>query len=432
MFNKSIIKTAAVDLVGLNYSTHQFYKYLTNHKTSNSGYWINSLQGADFSTIEAMMPSEIKGIDLIVGERYKIRATGGTFTNVGADNNSVGTVFVADGTTPTSWGDSWLELQSCNKYLDDIYNEEIVNLATRFINNSKARLKTNTLLSNHSVIGGVADKSKTVTKNGRFVGFVLNPHEGNNIVNTITKLGFLGDASDADLTLYLFDTAQEDAVATFDFDYTTGLVQQWEAVSDFIVRYDNVRDGGGVGQKYLLGYFEDDLTCNAIKMDFNQSLKNFSIFGKYMTVLPVALPSSKLNGYKLPSDILNWSNYLTENIHGLYFKFTASCDYTNILEDNIDTFAQSLQYAMAIRILEDAVASVGDGVHNATKDAALPEWRRLIAKYSGELNGGYIDVGGDRPTYKKGLVELIVADFSNIDPVCFKHDPNDWNIGNLI
>ena len=437
MFDKTIVQTAADGLVGFNYSIHPFYKHLTDHKTSSSGYWINALQGADFSTIQAMMPSEVRDIDLIVGERYKIRATGGVFTNVGAADNNVGTEFTASGTTPTSWGNAYLELMSCNKYLDNTYNEVVTEIVTRFINNSKARLKTNTLLSNHSVIAGLADMSKTVTKSGRFVGFVLSPHAGNNVVNTITKLGFLGNLADSGLKLYLYETSQNDAIATFEFDYTTPLSQQWRDVTDFIVKYDNIGTSvagykGGIGQKYLLGYFEDDLTCNAIEMDFNQSLKNFSVFGKFMAVYPCAIPAANLDGYNLPADLPNLASYITETTHGLYFKFKAECDYTNLIEDNIDIFSQVIQYAMAIRILEDAVSSVGDGVHNSVKDSAIPEWRSLISKYSGELNGGYMDIGGEKPVYKKGLLELLTADFSNIDPVCMKHDPNEFYVGSMI
>jgi hypothetical protein len=433
MFTKATIQTAAAGLIGLNTSIHLFYKYLTaSFKLSSSKYWINALQGADFSTIEAMNPSRVQNIDLVVGERYEIRATGGTFTNVGAADNAIGTAFTASGTTPTAWSTAWLELQSCNQYIADIYNEEVTNLVTKFINNAKAYLRQNTLLANHAVIGGVADMANTVTKNSRFVGFVLTPHEGNNVVNIITKLGFLGDAADSGLKLYLYETSQDDAIATYEFDYTTALSQQWAEVTDFIIKYDN-STAGGIGQRYLLGYFEDDLTCNAIEMEFNQSLKNFSVFGKYMSCFPVAIPSANLDGYNLPTKMLDLGNYITENTHGLYFKFTAKCDYTNLIKDNITMFAEPLQYAIAIRILEDAIASVGDGVHNSTKDAGIIEWRKLVAKYSGILNGGYISVGGDQSVYKKGLIELLTLDFSNVDPVCFHDDwRHEWRIGNLI
>lgn len=40
---------------------------------------------------------------LVIGNRYRITASGGTFTGVGAANNDVGTEFIATGTTPT-WG----------------------------------------------------------------------------------------------------------------------------------------------------------------------------------------------------------------------------------------------------------------------------------------------------------------------------------------
>ena len=88
---------------------------------------------------------------------------------------------------------------------------------------------------------------------------------------------------------------------------------------------------------------------------------------------------------------------MTDTTNGLYFSFTANADYTNLLKDNIDMFAESLQYAVAIRILEDAVASVSDGVHNPTKDSAVGEWERLSRKYKGILFGGYISVHDSNP-----------------------------------
>ncbi len=380
------------------------------------------------------MLTDVIGVDLIVGEKYKIRADGGTFTNVGAADNNIGTEFVADGTTPTAWLTGELELISCNSYIDDLYEQETINLATKFINNSKNVLKSKTLLANHSVIAGVA--ADKVTKNSRFVGFVLQPMEGNNVKNIIKKLGFLGDHTE-NFTLYLYETSQKAAIATFIFDYTTANSQQWKAVSDFIVKYDNTElvSGtsykGGVGQKYVLGYYEDDITGQAFKMNFNQSLKHFSVFGKYLSVYPVEIPSTKLDGTNIPGDLDSLSDYMTDETHGLYFKFTAQCDYTNLLNDNIEMFSESLQYAIAIRILEDAIASVSDGVHNPTKDSAVPEWERFSRKYKGILFGGNIQLGQELK-YEKGLLELLTADFSNIDKVCMKHNPQNWQIGNLV
>lgn len=520
MFDKSIIIAAADGLVGFNRSIHPFYDTLNVHKGSTSNYYINALSGVNFNTIQHTLFTDVKDIDLTLGEKYVIRSSGGNFTNVGATDNDIGTEFVATGTEPTSWGDAYLELISCNSYIDDVYEQETINIATRFINSSKDKLKSRALLSNHSVIGGIA--SEKLDKNSRFVGFVLQPAEGNNVKNILTKIGYFGDTAES-FTIYLYETSQKEAIATFDFDYTTPLSQQWKDITNFIIKYDNTRqittgqgssvkaysntgsedvsagatvdiafdvpfedvnyqlipsvrdntgtgqmyqitnetkDGfsitaladvtldwiavktvtdtysantysGGIGQKYILGYYEDDLSGQAMKMEFNQSLKNFSVFGKYLSVFPIEIPNAKLNGTNIPGDLSNLGSYISDYTNGLYFKFTANADYTNLLEDNIDMFAEPLQYALAIRILEDALASVSDGVHNSTKDAAVDEWMRLSRKYKGILYGGNIQLGQELK-YEKGLLELLTLDFSNLDPIVMKRNADEWTIGNLV
>ena len=53
-------------------------------------------------------PCQASG-SLTVGQLYEIKEnTSGDFSNVGADDNNVGTQFHATGTTPTSWGDGIL------------------------------------------------------------------------------------------------------------------------------------------------------------------------------------------------------------------------------------------------------------------------------------------------------------------------------------
>lgn len=50
---------------------------------------------------------------LTIGKRYEILSAGGTFTNVGAANNNVGTLFIATGTTPTAWSTGTLRQAGC-------------------------------------------------------------------------------------------------------------------------------------------------------------------------------------------------------------------------------------------------------------------------------------------------------------------------------
>ena len=61
-------------------------------------------------------PSAQTSGDLVIGYTYEISdyyaSAGWDFTNVGAPNNNIGTFFVATGTTPNSWDDGYLLLNS--------------------------------------------------------------------------------------------------------------------------------------------------------------------------------------------------------------------------------------------------------------------------------------------------------------------------------
>lgn len=63
---------------------------------------------ANFNALAAstFTKSNISGGSLVVGSGYTIisNSGGANFTNVGAANNNIGTVFKATGTTPTAWG----------------------------------------------------------------------------------------------------------------------------------------------------------------------------------------------------------------------------------------------------------------------------------------------------------------------------------------
>lgn len=442
MFDITTLQTAAAGLVGYRKSNHPFYGTLpAAYKTSSSGYWVNTLAGVDFNVIENTLFTEIQGIDLVVGEKYRIMNADGSpdFTNVGAADNNQDTVFVATDTTPTAWGSAILELQSCNEYIANTYADEVANVLTQFINKSKGTLKTTDLLSNKSVIAGVSDTTKTQTKNGRFVGWLLEPHEGNNIKNIITKVSLLLTEAESGLTIYLYSTAKKTAVATLEIAYTTSYALQWKAVSDFIVKYDDtvtaddVTYTGGIGQKYLLGYYEDNLTGSAIKMDFYDGLDNWAVYGKFMSAMPIEIPSGYLDGTNLPaqSKLGDLSEFRSYETHGLGFTFKANCDYTNVLKDNLGMFAEAIQYAVALRILDDAITSVSDGVHNTTKDTSLATWKSLSREYSGKLYGGYVNTGQESQ-YQKGIIELLTADFSDIDLVCLKKLVDEWTIGSLL
>jgi hypothetical protein len=73
-----------------------------NRSLDESEVSILTATGVQVADQSASMASLSSG-SLVIGNRYRITAAGGTFTGVGAANNDVGTEFIATGTTPT-WG----------------------------------------------------------------------------------------------------------------------------------------------------------------------------------------------------------------------------------------------------------------------------------------------------------------------------------------
>lgn len=424
MFTNTTIATAASGLVGFSHSYHPFYTRLTTGlKSASSGYYVNALPGVTFDVIENTIMDEVMNTSLVVDEYYEIRdnSGGASFTGVGAANNNVGTVFKATGASPT-WGTGRLKLVSCNTYLANIYNQELLHLVSTFVDKCKGTLNTKEILSNQHIIHGVMKRDEKVDKQGRFVGFLLNPMASQNVKSKITYLGLMLDTAQS-LTVYLYETSRNTAVKSYSFVLSSGDTVEWKAVTDWIVQYATT--SGGIGQQWLLGYYEDDLTGQAYKQDFDDESRHeaFKVYGRYLGVSPVAIPSTALNGTSLP-DNDSWDQYITDEMHGLYFKFNTTCDITNVLVDNISIFSRPLQHAIAIRVLEDAYRSGSDGVHNPVKDSNLKKWQEHANVLKGQLYGGF-DANG---VFHKGMVHYLSIDFSNLDKICLKKKDTELRV----
>jgi hypothetical protein len=78
-------------------------------------------------------------------------------------------------------------------------------------------------------------------------------------------------------------------------------------------------------------------------------------------------------------------------------------------------FGEAVQYAVAIRYLNDALNSIG--LNTSISSAQNRErFEQMKIDYEGALYGGMIEGLG----YKKGIMDHLSIDFSNLDAVCFK------------
>ena len=387
MYDRIKILTAATSLVGVRADSNSIYTGLSAAlKASNSGLYINDLSGVTNEIISAAL-----------------------------SNDAV----------------------SANDYLTNVFQSEVLTLVSQFIESNKQRAGVKELLSNQPIVSGVARFKDKVTQNGRFVGYLIKPHQSNNIQIAITQLGFQASATQAtSLKIYLYETSQKEALATFDFaiDKEDSLV--WRDVSAFIVNY--LSTTGGTGQMFYLGYYEKDpnnalayqLQGQALRMDFDCGCSGSPklMWSKYMGIYPIEINKTDLNWdgtkYTIPTPDDIWNN-VTTNTYGLLAKVNVKCDITDLIVSNIAMFSKPLQHAIAVKILLDAFATTRI---NVIADSKREQSRDFAMHYKNILNGQTTQDG----VKIKGLLELLTVDFSGIDKVCAPCTDKQITFANLI
>ena len=388
MFDKTRILTATSGLVGFRADDNAMYSGLSaTLKSSSSGLYVNDLPGVSYEVISANLSNDAA---------------------------------------------------SANTYLTNLYEAEVLALIHKFSNTQKNKYNSRDLLSNHSIVSGVANFSNRVTQNARFVGYWIRPHKSNNLKIQIKELGFQAtETQGTPLKIYLYETSQLEPVATFDYTIGNKLSLVWRAVTDFILYHQS--QSLGTGQNYLLGYYETDpnnpqdyqLQSQALYMDFDCGCSNSPglIHGKYMGVHPIEIQNANLNWdsdnseYNIPL-VDDLTSCVSSQTYGLTAKVNVTCDITDVLVNNISMFAEPLQHALAARLLYDAYAS---NRINSISDSKRADCKAFAIKYDGILNG-YADANGNRV---KGRLETLSVDFSGLDKYCLQCKPG-IEYGNLV
>lgn len=301
--------------------------------------------------------------------------------------------------------------QPCD-YVTSVHESESLKVIDTFIAKQKKDLATKELLSNVTLIQGYDTREFTISRSSRFVGYSITPRESKTIVSKIKEIGFHSVEAQT-FTLYLYDTSQRSAIQTKEITITNPDSLEWTTLN-WDVSFD--RDLGGAGQRYLIGYYEDDLTSGLYEENWtgNCAYQASRIFGHYMGITPIRFASGTLNGIYVPN-----LKYLQSSQNcrtsGFNLRFNTKCDITRVLVDNIDMFAQAIQYQIGIRILKDALSATE---LNATTNARdnRENWKSLLIEYEGKLHGGLMEGGG----YIPGMIDRLSIDFSNLDAVCFK------------
>jgi len=359
MYNQTQIKAAGLDLVGWSTSNDSLYSSIAR-TDSDSGYYVNELPGIS--------------VDLL---------------NYVDDEKNV------------------------SDYVNSVHSGELLKVINSFVGKQKKDLNTKELLQHNTLIHDYNDLDDVITKDGRFVGYVLTPKESNTITSKILQVGLMTSAADS-FTLYLYDTSIKATIQSKTITTTAADTIKWTDL-DWDISFD--RADGSAGQRYLIGYYEDDVTADIYEGTWNGSCRDMAqrVFGHYMGISPVRFNSGTLNGVNIPT-----LEYLRSSLNcrtpGFNLRFNTKCDITQVLVDNITMFGEALQYQIAVRILTDALSYTT--LNNVTNAKMLrDEWKSLVNQYNFNLHGWIREDG----VKEYGLMDYLSIDFSSIDAVCLKN-----------
>ena len=251
-------------------------------------------------------------------------------------------------------------------FLDDIETSAIKQFLNKLqtfkkLNNSGQDLARNNLIYDNIL------KNKPIINESRFVGveFALNDTSVG-IRAIINRVGLYLTTAQPSLTLYLFNSLQEDAVNTYTFTSVNANSFTWLETQINIDYQDSSGTDGGV---WYLGYYQDDLIGQAIsydvlnwqngycqKCDGGTRSSKYNSISKYINMSPFYVSGSSLPavGKLFDADDIVY-NYTCN--FGMNFNVSVVCNLSQFWIDNRLTMVNGIGKTVALKILQMMKAS---------------------------------------------------------------------------
>lgn len=349
MFDKSKITSCFTSLVGWRESAQAPLCYAAlspELTTSDSGLYVNDIAGMDLQLINEA---------------------------IGKDENDV------------------------NDFLENISESCSIELVNDFTILQKEKLNTKALLSNFDTGIKLTDIRKKQTKRSRFVGYEICPTQSNSVKVTLQQLGVQFDTLET-LDVFFYASSQLQPLKQVSISNTKESSLEWLILTDFIASYISEY---GAGDKYYIGYYEDDLTGQAIETFQlcgtcgNAPAKKYS---PYASIRPIEIASGATYVDRTLFDV-EQVGYTTSTF-GLNLKINVECDISDVICENKQMLANSLQKKIAIRLFWEAYNS--DRINRVA----------FINKEDSRLMAEKLELDLERE------LKTLSMDFSQIDKVC--------------
>ncbi len=274
-----------------------------------------------------------------------------------------------------------------------------------------------TLLENLRVYEGNASSANKVTNNSYFVGFEIALHKNYDLQVQIERIGFQFDSVQTALPIYLYNSSRKAYVATTNITTTAANTIHWEALTTWIMKY--VSDDDDAGASWFVGYFQDDITGQALYKDVDfqkpcsgcgqRAVNNFHQYNKYMKITPIRVALADQDGTNM------WDYDNTEGVegtnYGLNFELTVKCVLDEFICQQKSRFDEIIYLQHGIDLLKMIADNVEDN-QQALKLAAKAN--DIIFAIEGDPRNR---IDGLMAQYNR-VLENTRLDFGNLDKAC--------------
>jgi len=312
---------------------------------------------------------------------------------------------------------SILETDNLESYLRLKVNQGINKVMSKLSIRKKEMNSTKTLMNSSAMFDQAGRMNNTIISESRFVGFELEMKSSYGVEVVIDKLGLQFTSPQTNLKIYVYHTSQYDAIQEITATTTKTNSFEWLTLSTPInLKY--LSESYDTGGYFYLGYYENDITGQAIKKDFNwnngacgscsgaNAVKIWNTRLNFLRVSPIYVANSNLNGVK----VFNFQDvtYTPDNNYGMNFKTSIICDLSIYFCERKLLFADAIGKQVAVDVLNDIK-------HSSRANRVTEVNRNMIIR----------DLEGDKATNELGLnialeksINGLDMDFSKIDSPC--------------
>ena len=310
------------------------------------------------------------------------------------------------------------EDKTIDNYLTEKVNSGINKALTKVVLEKKLNESTKTLLNSSKMFDGIGRFQDTIVSNGRFVGVEVEifPSYGSKVI--VDKIGLQFTSAQTNLPIYIFHTSQLDPIKTVTATTTKANSLEWLTLSESI-DFSYLSDSYDSGGMFYIGYFQDNISGQAIKKDFNfidgpcntcrggaNLMKVWNERLNFVRIVPIEVASGNLNGTQMFD--YTKRKYTPTNNFGLNFGVTVQCDISQYLCEQKMILTDLIGKQVAVDILNDMK-------HSTRLNRIANVSQNMIIR----------DLEGDRETFEPGLskrlsdsVKAVDFDFSKIDSPC--------------